>query len=75
MMDSDLGLSFSNLKISPEGGLRFNFFFKKLYFDLPIPKRGLPGPIVYRFGVMELQSFAKFGLIRHIVSGRQFFAR
>ena len=32
-------------------------------------------PIVCRFGVMELQSFAKFGLIRHIVSGGQLFAR
>ena len=59
MMDSDLGLSFFKSQIFVRGGTPVQFFFKKLYFDLPIPKRGLPGPHCLPFWSYGAPKFCK----------------
>ena len=58
-MDSDLGLSFFKFQIFARGGTSVQIFFKKLYFDLPIPKRGLPGPHCLPFWSYGAPKFCK----------------
>ena len=75
-MDPALGLSFfKSQNFRQRGDSGSNFFLKSFILTSRFQWGVCQAPIVCRFGVMELQSFAKFGLIRHIVSGGQLFAR
>ena len=53
------GSSFFKSKIFVRGGTPVQIFFKKLYFDLPIPKRGLPGPHCLPFWSYGAPKFCK----------------
>ena len=76
LMDPALGLSFfKSQNFRQRGDSGSNFFLKSFILTSRFQRGVCQAPIVCRFGVMELQSFAKFGLVRHIVSGRQFFCK